>query len=110
MSLELTDKVYDVTAHFPKDEIYGLSSQLRRSAVSIASNIVEGAGRNGRKEFIQAIGIARGSLAELETQLIIAHRRKYVADTMLDDLTTMIEKISKMLFKLQQSLKEPMPI
>lgn len=64
--------VYELTAGFPMEERYGLAQQMRRAAVSIPSNIAEGAGRNGPKEFLHFIGIARGSLAELETQLQLA--------------------------------------
>ena len=66
-SMELTKAVYQMTATFPAEERYGLSQQMRRAAVSIPSNIAEGAGRNGAKEFLNFIGISRGSLAELET-------------------------------------------
>jgi four helix bundle protein len=69
LSMELAKAVYQMTATFPAEERYGLSQQMRRAAVSIPSNIAEGAGRNGAKEFLNFIGISRGSLAELETQL-----------------------------------------
>ena len=71
-SMELTKAVYQMTATFPAEERYGLSQQMRRPAVSIPSNIAEGAGRNGAKEFLNFIGISQGSLAELETQLQLA--------------------------------------
>ena len=70
--MELAKAVYQMTATFPAEERYGLSQQMRRAAVSIPSNIAEGAGRNGAKEFLNFIGISRGSLAELETQLQLA--------------------------------------
>lgn len=68
-AMQLAKAVYELTADFPAEERYGLSQQMRRAAVSIPSNIAEGAGRNGAKEFLNFIGISRGSLAELETQL-----------------------------------------
>ena len=71
-SMELAKAVYQMTATFPAEERYGFSQQMRRAAVSIPSNIAEGAGRNGAKEFLNFIGISRGSLAELETQLQLA--------------------------------------
>ncbi len=71
-SMELAKVVYQMTATFPAEERYGLSQQMRRAAVSIPSNIAEGVGRNGAKEFLNFIGISRGSLAELETQLQLA--------------------------------------
>jgi four helix bundle protein len=70
--MALVRAVYEVTRGFPGVEIYGLAAQLRRAAVSIPSNLAEGAGRNGRREFLRFVGVARGSLSELETQLLIA--------------------------------------
>ncbi len=69
-AMQLVKVVYQMTSTFPPEERYGLSQQMRRAAVSIPSNLAEGAGRNGVKEYVQFIGIARGSLAELETQLL----------------------------------------
>src|SRR5690606_35997795 len=71
-SMQLVKAVYQLTACFPSEERYGLAQQMRRAAVSIPSNIAEGAGRNGAREFLNFIGISRGSLAELETQLQLA--------------------------------------
>ena len=71
-SMELAKSVYQMTAAFPAEERYGLAQQMRRAAVSIPSNIAEGAGRNGVKEYVHFIGISRGSLAELETQMQLA--------------------------------------
>ncbi len=71
-SMQLVKAVYEMTTDFPSEERYGLVQQMRRAAVSIPSNIAEGAGRNGIKEFLNFIGISRGSLAEIETQLQLA--------------------------------------
>ena len=71
-SMELAKAVYQMTASFPVEERYGLSQQMRRAAVSIPSNIAEDAGRNGAKEYLHFIGVARGSLAEMETQMQLA--------------------------------------
>lgn len=71
-AMQLVKAVYELTADFPTEERYGLAQQMRRAAVSIPSNIAEGAGRNGTKEYLHFIGIARGSLSELETQLQLA--------------------------------------
>jgi four helix bundle protein len=105
-SIDLADTVYVLTETFPKSEIYGLSNQMRRSAVSISSNIAEGAARHGKQEFIQFIGIARGSLAELHTQAIIASRRKYIRADQFDTFEKSVNEIDNMLFGLTKSLRE----
>ena len=104
-SLDLVDLVYDSTASFPKEELYGLASQMRRASVSIPSNIAEGCGRNNKGELNQFIGVARGSLAELETQTIIALRRQFVSNDTANALSNKIENVSRMLFRLQASLR-----
>lgn len=76
-SISLVKEIYIVSKLFPKDELYGLTNQIRRSAVSVASNIAEGAARNYEKEFIRFLYIAKGSLSELETQIIIAKELEY---------------------------------
>jgi four helix bundle protein len=79
-SIIFVSKIYEITGNFPKEEIYGIVSQMRRAAISIPSNIAEGAGRNHKKEFVQFLYIALGSLSELETQLIIAQNLKFFND------------------------------
>ncbi len=79
-SVKLATKIYEVTSHFPKEEKFGLISQLRRCAVSISSNIAEGAGRPSDKSFHYFLGIAYGSLCELETQMIIAHNLNFIGE------------------------------
>ncbi|MCB9082604.1 MAG: four helix bundle protein, partial [Lewinellaceae bacterium] len=78
ISMELVQWIYEVTRDFPNQELYGLTNQLRRSAVSIPSNIAEGAARNSDKDFLRFLYIALGSLAEVETQLIIAINLGYL--------------------------------
>jgi four helix bundle protein len=98
-------EIYLVTAQFPPAEIYGLTGQIRRSAVSITSNIAEGQGRNSGKEFRQFLGIALGSVAEAETQLIIAKEIAYLNVEELNPLLERIDHIRKMLRWLSNSLK-----
>lgn len=101
-SIELAEKIYKVTYSFPKEEQYGIVSQIRRSVVSISSNIAEGAARNSKKEFIQFLYIAIGSLSELETQLILATRLEFIKDS---NVFLEIESIRKMLLGLIRFLK-----
>ena len=100
-AMDLVTKVYELTRDYPKEELYGLTSQIRRSAVSIPSNIAEGAGRNGQKELIRFLYIAMGSLSELETQLEISKRLDYISDA--EELNKQIYFIRKMLSKLIKS-------
>lgn len=107
-SMELTLLIYDISDKFPQREIYGLTSQMRRSAVSIPSNIAEGQERNHPKEFIQFLGMASGSIAELETQLIIAFRRNYVAEGEYEKCASLISEVGKMLNGLIRSISKNM--
>lgn len=101
-AVDLVDDIYRVTAKFPKEELYGLSSQMRRAAVSVPSNIVEGCARAGTKELIHFLNIA-GSLSELDTQLEIAKRQGYLADA--ESLVSRIDGVFAMLVALIASLK-----
>jgi four helix bundle protein len=94
-SIDLVLQIYKVTDTFPKHELYTLTSQMRKAAVSIPSNIAEGAGRKNRKEFIQFLYVSLGSLAELETQLIIAEKLGYFPSA--EPYETAIVDIKKML-------------
>ena len=102
-SMDLTLKLYEVTRDFPKDELYGLTSQLRRAVISVPSNIAEGAARSSDKEFAQFLYIALGSLAELETQLLIAERLGYLSE--LTPLQDRILPIKQMVLGLIKYLK-----
>lgn len=102
-AVDLVDDVYRITAKFPKEELYGLSSQMRRAAVSVPSNIAEGCARAGTRERIHFLNIASGSLSELDTQLEIARRQGYIADPQL--LANRIDDVFAMLIALVASLK-----
>jgi len=79
-AMRLVTEIYDATRKFPRDELYGLTNQLRRAAVSVPSNIAEGQARFSRKEFHHFLSLARGSLVEIETQIIIAQNLGYIAE------------------------------
>ena len=96
--MSLAKQVYEITQTYPKEEIYGMTSQMRRCAVSIPSNIAEGANRNGTKEFIQFLHIATGSASELDTQIELS-RSIGLADT--DNLTQLQEQTTKVLMMLR---------
>lgn len=97
--------IYKHTANFPKEEVFGLTSQLRRAAVSIPANIAEGADRRHTKEFLQFLYVARGSLAEAEVYLDLALGLRYLEDAVFEDLCIHASKVGKMLNGLINSLK-----
>ena len=101
-SMDLVEHIYRVTTTFPNGEQYGLTSQMRRAAISIPSNISEGAGRKGGKEFQRFLHIAMGSLSELETQIEISNRLKYIED--ITSLNNQVIDIRRMLSKLIKSI------
>ena len=105
--IDLVIKVYKITESFPKSEMYGLFSQLRRCAVSIPSNIAEGSSRNNPKEFTQFLYIAQGSLSELDTQLILAQLLGYIQD--FNDIEELIRQIRTMLTGLIKAQKTQNP-
>lgn len=104
-AMELTVKVYQLTSFFPTDEKYGLTRQINRSAISIPSNIAEGAGRNTDGEFINFLGIANGSSFELYTQLELATLLELAAKEKVEKLQKEITEIQKMIYGLINSLK-----
>jgi len=105
-SVDLTVRIYQTTSTFPEMEKFNLISQISRSAVSIASNIAEGAGRNSSREFMKFLSIAHASSFELETQLIIANRLHYLSDIQLEQLQHDINEIQRMNYKLQCTLAD----
>lgn len=102
-AMDLAAQVYSLTAKLPKEELYGLTSRIRRSAVSIPSNIAEGAARHSRKEFIQFLHIASGSVAELETQFLLAIQIGLLSG---DHIISHVEELRKLLLVLLRSLKK----
>ena len=99
--MDLVEELYRLTETMPKSETYGLTSQIRRAAVSVPSNIAEGAARNHDKEFVQFLYVALGSAAELETQLLLAERMRYITNAPFDGLT----EVKKLLLGLIRSKK-----
>lgn len=104
-AIELVVEVYTLTAKFPKEEIYGLSSQIKRAAVSIPSNIAEGRFRGSRKDFANFIKIAYGSGAELETQLLIAKKLSFGGKLDYNKVEALLSEVMKMLNIMSQKLK-----
>ena len=102
--IEIADKIYSITDGFPKSELYGLVAQMRKASVSISSNIAEGFVRNHSKEYRQFLYISLGSCAELDTQLIIFHRRNYVTNKDLEYLAEEINHESRMIVSLIKRL------
>jgi four helix bundle protein len=102
VSFELVRLVYELTESFPKNEIFGLTAQMRRAAVSIPSNLAEGAGRSGKKEFVHFVTMARASLNELETQWLLAQALGYCE--MTDSMQQRIERLFALLNGLRNSL------
>ena len=103
-AMDLAERVYACTRQFPREEMYGLTSQVRRSVVSIPSNIAEGQGRGTAAEFRQFLRISRGSLQEVETQLLLAERFGYVSPDDARDLRAMADEVSRLLRGLQAAI------
>ena len=106
LALDWIESVYRCSESWPADERFGLTSQVRRAAVSVAANIAEGAGRKSTGEFVQFIGVARGSLAEAETHLLIAERLHYAGAKQLAPLFSDMDRMARMLSALSTRLKE----
>jgi four helix bundle protein len=106
-AIAYADAVYDVTELFPKNEQYGLTSQLTRSAVSVSGNIAEGSGRTSPADFGRFVEIAYGSLMETVSHLTIARRRRYVSEEAYQNLYQQAERQARMLSGLRQTLRPP---
>ena len=103
-AMDLVEESYKITKLLPKDESFGLASQIRRAAVSIPSNIAEGQARHTKKEFLNFLSIARGSKAELDTQIQICIRLSYLTQTQAQMALALCEEVGKMLFSIMQKL------
>ncbi len=103
-SVDLVENIYDFTKYFPKEELYGLTSQIRRAAISVPSNIAEGSSRKSTKEFIRFLNIANGSLMELETQAIIAQKLGMLTEENSLFIVNSAEEVSRMIHGLNTSL------
>jgi four helix bundle protein len=108
LGVELAETVYRVTARFPKSELFALSSQMRRAAVSIPSNIAEGRARDSSREFLHFLAMSRGSLAELDTQIELAIRLDYTGSE-LHAARTQSEVLGKKLNRLQTTIRSQLP-
>ncbi len=103
--IEVVVDVYQFSQSFPKEEVYGLTSQMRRSAVSVPSNIAEGSGRNSDKDFCRFLDISLGSAFELETQLIIANKLAFISNDKFCELVNKVQEEQKMISGLLRSMK-----
>ena len=104
-AVDFVTEIYSVTNAFPKSELYGLTSQIRRAAISVPSNIAEGATRRNNKEFLQFLYISLSSAAEVDTQLLISHNLKFINDEILEQLQSELNTILKMIQGLIKSIK-----
>jgi four helix bundle protein len=102
--IQLCKVVYEATEKFPKSEIYGITSQMRRSAVSIPSNIAEGRSRNTTKDFIHFLSIALGSASELETQIEISKELSFLSEQKYIEINRLLSEVSKMIVGLMKKL------
>lgn len=103
-AMDLVEKTYLLMKSLPDDEKFGLISQIKRSSVSIPSNISEGAGRNSKKEFKYFLSVANGSTTELETQLLLVVRLRFVKENRIEEILNLCAEIKKMNYALQKSL------
>ena len=105
-SIDLCVEVYEAVANMPNDERYGLSSQIKRSAVSIPSNIAEGAGRDSSPQFNQFLNIAFGSSYELQTQLIISERLNFITKEVNEPILSKLDEIQKMIYVFKENVNK----
>ena len=103
--MDLAEATYVLSRSFPREEFFGLTAQLRRAIVSVPSNIAEGQGRGTTNDFLRFLGIARGSLQEAETQVLLAERLKFISGVQTQPVLQLADEVSRVLRGLQQSLE-----
>lgn len=102
--MDMVADVYKLTQNLPKDELFALTNQIRRAAISVPSNIAEGYGRQSKKEYLQFLSVANGSVCEIETQLLLTVKIGYLSEEMINDTLQTLSEIGKMLFSMKQKL------
>jgi four helix bundle protein len=105
-AMDLVEMIYQVTKGFPKEELYGLTAQIRRAAVSVPSNIAEGQGRNSTKEFRNHLSMAYGSLQEVETQILLAQRLGYLEQEQIQSVSNLLAEIGRLTNALSSALSK----
>jgi len=103
-AMDMTESLYRIVKKLPKEETYALSDQMRRAAISIPSNIAEGFGRNSKKEYLQFLYIANGSVSELETQLMLCVRINYLKESEIQSILTLLSEIGKIIMTITKKL------
>ena len=104
-AMEMASMTYSLTKTLPKEELFSLTNQMRRAAISVPSNIAEGYGRNSQKEYLQFLAIAKGSLCELETQFLLCVRINYLTENEIQPILDLLMEIGKMLLSITKKLK-----
>jgi len=102
--IELCESIYVISRSFPREELYGLTTQIRRAAISVPSNIADGSGRTTRGEFVQSVGHSRGSLFEVETQLLVAKKVSYLSEEQIQPVLVLTGEIGRLSSGLIRSL------
>lgn len=105
VAVDLGLKIYDLSTRWPKEELYGLTSQIRRASVSVAANIAEGNGRRTTKDYLRFLSNSYGSLMEVDTHLEFAHRRSYISDDQRSEVDALVVRCDKLLSGLRNSLE-----
>jgi four helix bundle protein len=105
VAMDVAVQCYESTRVFPREELFGMTGQIRRASASVPANIAEGQGRDHTKEFVHFLSVAKGSLAELETHLLLSHRVGLMKQHQLDAILLLVERVGKMLTALRKALQ-----